>query len=582
DDPGVSVERMLRPVRSEMGQVDAAAAWEALRRRRFRYEVDNACLVELDEEPPHGMNPEAVEICLVCALLLGSTPVDEIEVMRKIVVDGSNTAGFQRTALVALGGSVSTPHGDVRIQTICLEEDSARKIDDSGGLVTYRLDRLGIPLIEIATAPDIDSPEMVQATAARIGSILRATGRVKRGLGTVRQDLNVSLPGGSRVEIKGVQDLRSIGRTVEREVERQRHLIWLSRQVTGEIEPSPVDVSEAFSSTGSGLVRKGLDRGQVVLGQRLPGFAGLISAGDEHRLGRELAAHARSMGASGLLHSDELPAYGISNDEVWEVRRLLGCREGDAFILVLDREERARRALDAAVRRAAAVPDGVPSEVRRALPDCTTEYLRPMPGSARMYPETDVPPVCMREDVIRRLSDDLPEMPEIRIARLVDEHELHPQVAEQIVSEWYDTFTGLVADGVNPSLAARTLTQTFPELRGRGLSPDDLDPQDISAVLRIATEGTISRQAIPDVLAAVIGGSTPEDALEDLGLVGLPDDELRSMADELVAERADFVRERGPSAVGPLMGEMMKRVAGRADGRRVSAILRDAVEQAIE
>ncbi len=190
--------RRLRPSQSELGEFDPAALFEFLKGKTIQYEGDSAttCLVEMDEEPPGPLDPETLELTLSFALMVGSKPVDEVHVMRKTVVDGSNTGGFQRTCVVSLGGGIEVDGKPYGIQQISLEEDAARNVGEEGSIVRYRLDRLGIPLMEIATAPDMHNPAEVQAVALRIGSLLRATGKVRRGLGTIRQDVNVSIMNG--------------------------------------------------------------------------------------------------------------------------------------------------------------------------------------------------------------------------------------------------------------------------------------------------------------------------------------------------------------------------------------------------
>ncbi len=219
--------RRLRPSQSELGEFDPAALFEFLKGKTIQYEGDSAttCLVEMDEEPPGPLDPETLELTLSFALMVGSHPVDEVHVMRKTVVDGSNTGGFQRTCVVSLGGGVEVDGKRYGIQQISLEEDAARNVGEEGSIVRYRLDRLGIPLMEIATAPDMHDPAEVQAVALRIGSILRATGKVRRGLGTIRQDVNVSIMNGKVVEIKGVQDLPLMPTIVEYEAQRQWSLL---------------------------------------------------------------------------------------------------------------------------------------------------------------------------------------------------------------------------------------------------------------------------------------------------------------------------------------------------------------------
>ncbi len=212
DQPDFTVERQLRASAGEGGKIDVAAQEEQAKGKTFVYEGyhDSTCLIELDEEPPHEINPEALHTTLQFSLLTKSSISPLVQVMRKTVVDGSNTSGFQRTALIARHGKIETSEGAVRIMNISLEEDAGKIISENQTTKTYRLDRLGIPLIEIGTEADIKSPEQCQETAKKIGYLLRSLPGVKRGLGTIRQDVNVSITGGTRIEIKGAQDLRQL------------------------------------------------------------------------------------------------------------------------------------------------------------------------------------------------------------------------------------------------------------------------------------------------------------------------------------------------------------------------------------
>jgi len=399
-------ERRLRPTRSEMGEVDVAALFEWRRGRVYEYQAPHghSCLVEADEEPPHPINREAVVIAMAIAKALNSWIVDEVHVMRKVVIDGSNTSGFQRTAIIALGGHIEVEGKKYGIETIVVEEDASRKLGEKGSRVLYRLDRLGIPLIEIATSPDIHTPEEAYKVALAIGRLLRLTGKVRRGLGTIRQDLNISIRGGAKTEIKGVQKLELIPKVVAYEVQRQLRLLEIRdelkrRGVKEEdlAKVKPVDVTDLFKSTKSKVVKRALSSGGRVYALKLPGFHGLL--GKElvpgRRFGTELADYARFWGGvGGLFHSDELPAYGIDKGEVDRVYEALGARRGfDAFVLIADEENRVLKALEAVLERAKHALRGVPEETRAALPDGTTRYMRPRPGSARMYPETDIPPL---------------------------------------------------------------------------------------------------------------------------------------------------------------------------------------------
>ena len=232
EEPEFEIKRKLRPSFSEKGKIDQAALAEVKKGLTFVYQgYDSVCLVELDEEPPHPLCEEAVDTGIEVALMLNAAPVDEIHTMRKIVIDGSNTSGFQRTLLLSTSGKLQIGDKVYDIPTLCLEEDAARIIETRGTEKVYRLDRLGIPLIEVATGPNITTPHEAREIALALGQILRATHKVKRGLGTIREDINISVRDGARCEIKGVQVLDLIAVYVEREVERQQNLIEISKEL---------------------------------------------------------------------------------------------------------------------------------------------------------------------------------------------------------------------------------------------------------------------------------------------------------------------------------------------------------------
>ena len=583
-----SFERRLVPTTSELGDVDAAAVAEAKRGRRFRYvaSFDSTCLVEADEEPPHVANEEAIDISLTVALLFGARVVDEIHFMRKIVIDGSNTGGFQRTALVALGGEVD----GVRIETICLEEDAARRIGEAEGTVTYGLDRLGIPLVEIATAPEITSPGQAEEVAARIGSILRATGLVRRGIGTIRQDLNVSIAGGSRVEIKGVQELNAIHKILENEVERQLEMLAVrdalksrsgGKEGMGKVKV--VDISDLFSSSKSKTIIRGMKEG-AVMGIRLPAFGGLIGGvkSRKNRLGREFAAVAETAGG-GIMHSDELPNYGISAREVESVRERLGCRDVDAFVLSIGKKDVARRCLEEVFSRAMAAFDGVPGEVRKAMEDGTTRYMRPLPGAERMYPETDVPPVSIDDGRIERIRRGLPEMPEDRISRY-ESYGLGREAAGQIVNtgkdDWFDYLVERHVE--NAGVIARVLLNTLPELEKDGVDTGNITVEHMDRALEGLEKGMFSSEGVADILSYF--SANPESSLEEAvrrcGLSALGEDEVRNEIKRLVKEHKDIIGEKGERAVSTLMGIAMKKMRGRADASLIHRILTEEIDRA--
>lgn len=573
---GRRFRRRLRPTQSELGEVDAAAIEEAKRRLTFVYEATpNSCLVEADEEPPHPPNVEALDIALEVALLLNAKPVHEVDFMRKIVIDGSNTSGFQRSALVALDGYLDVNGKRIGVPSLLLEEDAARKLGESEGEVVYRLDRLGIPLVEIATTPNIETPEEARDVALAFGSLLRATRKVMRGIGTIREDLNVSIAGGSRIEIKGVQELRLVATFVEKEVERQRMLLDVASELKKrgvQSAPSEIrDLTPSFRDSQSKVVASALTKGGVVLGWALPGFAGLLKG----KLGPELAAHARVAGVGGIFHSDELPAYGIGESEVDGVRKELHLGSLDAFVLVADQEGRARGAIEEMIPRAIAAIQGVPPETREPRPDGTTAYSRPLPGKARMYPETDVPPIRVTRERLEAIGENLPERPDVAVARLGREYGIHDQQARQLVQEGMDdVFERIAREFGEARLVATVLLYNFGELRREGLNVDGIPVDHIRELFSLLKAGRFAKEAVPDILREMARrGVRASEAISALGVRGLSLPDLESIIDSVLEESASVIEARGDAAEKTLMGQVMERVRGRADGRLVSEVL---------
>lgn len=585
--PDFVIRRRLRPTQSELGEVDAAALKEARRNRLFEYHGfhGRACLVEADEEPPHDASEDSIDVALTMALLLKSAPVDEVQWMRKIVIDGSNTAGFQRTGLVALGGNVD----DVGIQTLALEEDSCQRLRDTPEVVVFGLDRLGIPLVEIATAPTIRDGTHAREVAARLGALLRATGRVKRGIGTIRQDLNVSVRGGTRIEIKGVQELNAIPRVIEWEVRRQVRLIEVAAELKkrgvneASLRQAIEDLGKVVAGPESAFAKRYLGQGGVVLGVRLPGFQGLLGAArkEDPRLGRELSTYAkRDAGVGGILHGDELPGMGLGEEEVRQVRAALGCKPNDSFAIVADRKPKAEAALHVVLERATAALRGVPEEVRAAEADETTTYLRPLPGAARMYPETDVPPVPITAERLARLRSKLPAPPEAVRSRLQSTYGISEDESRRIVDGGLEVEFESWAKLAEGPLASRLLLQVLPDLRRRFPESPDLSSPAAEA-LGAVKNGRFAKEGLPLVLEAVASGraNTVEAAAGLMGLAGASDDALVKRARALVREKADFVRSKGLESVGPLMGLLMKEFRGKVDGGRVNQALKEEIER---
>ena len=572
DQPQFTVRRKMRAAAGESGKIDVAAQEEQAKDKTFIYEGyhDTTCLVELDEEPPHEINPEALYTALQFSTIVNSTISSVVQVMRKTVVDGSNTSGFQRTALMARNGTISTSIGTVRLTNISLEEDAAKIISETAAQKTYRLDRLGIPLIEIGTAADITSPQQCREAAKKIGMLLRSLPGVKRGLGTIRQDVNVSITGGTRIEIKGAQDLQMLPVLVELEAKRQEELLKIKEELKGVTvgKKNIIDVSSLFHNTASKFIQKTLQQGGKVLGLRLEHLAGYLKRElmPKYRLGTEFSGRAKIIaGVGGIFHSDELPNYGITEPEITEVKRVLKCIKSDAFVLVTDTEERARKALEAVYERAGEVWKGVPPEVRKAHPDGTTSYMRPMPGAARMYPETDVPLIVPDTSAI-----ELPELLEQKMARFQQEFGLGKDLAEFIAkSDQVSLFEELIQKypDIKPAFIAETLTSTVLDIKRQyELDPELLTEAHFRELFKYLHENKIHKDIVLDVLIDMIKGTFDVKRYAALG------------TEEIHAVLQGIIKKNATAPFPALMGLAMKQLQGKASGKFIAEQLKKMVE----
>ncbi|UUX91786.1 Glu-tRNA(Gln) amidotransferase subunit GatE [Methanoplanus endosymbiosus] len=567
--------RYLRATESEMGKIDRAAEEEMKKENRAYtyYAYDTTCLVENDEEPPAPMNPEAIELSMTLAKMLGMTAVEQIHVMRKLVIDGSNTSGFQRTALVALNGKI--PAGAV-IESICLEEEAAQRVEGD----IFSLDRLGIPLAEITTGPDMKTPEEVKEVAAYIGMILRSTGRVKRGLGTIRQDVNISIREGARVEIKGVQDLSLIEEVVKREVLRQVNLLEIRAELIrrgASVPEDYTDVTSVFSETGSSILKKA----KTILAVNLRGFAGLVGREVQpgRRLGSEISDYAKKCGVGGLFHTDELPAYGVTEEEVAALRSFVGAADDDCVIIVADKKKRAECAISQIIKRSKMAFEGVPEETRKMLEEGSTAYMRPLPGAARMYPETDVFPVEITGEYWDSL--EIPELLTAKEERFKNELNLDAAVAKQMAySPRMPLFERMIREGIKANLASRTLLATLRELYRDGVDTYSLSDDSLLELLKLVEGGKAAKEAIPDLIRAISKGMSPADAVESVA-PGISEEELTGIIQTIIGERKDFIKEQGMRSLGPLMGVVMKEARGRADGKVISEILKREIQSVL-
>jgi len=589
EEPEVTFLRRLRPTQSELGQFDPSVFFEFKKGVRILYEAKgkSACLVEMDEEPPHPLNREALKVVLTAALMMNMQPVDEVHVMRKTVIDGSNTTGFQRTSVIALDGGIKVGEKTILMQAVSLEEDAARKIgvEDEGKTIRYRVDRLGIPLIEVTTAPVIYSPLEAQQVALVIGKILRDTGKVMRGLGVIRQDLNVSISAGALIEIKGVQELELISTVIEYEVQRQLGLLSIkeelhNRGITKEkLEHVFVDVTDVFSESKAKVIRKAVDKNQKVLAVKLVGFAGLLGRElmPNFRVGSEFSDRAKFWGrVGGIFHTDELPNYGITLEEVAAVRRAVGATDEDGVVFVADTAENTQDALKAVVDRAQELLVGVPVETRTAKEDGTTRYMRPRPGASRMYPETDIPIQAITEELIKEVLDNMPEPAEKKLSRIMKQYQLNEKLTKQIIdSEWTKLFEEIVNEtDISASIVAAFLTETIKSLKRDGITVENVNENQIKTLFATVSSGTLAKEALAEVFSwlAKNENKTVQDAITTLGLKMLTETDLEQIIDRIIVANKQAIEKNGKNALGMLMGTVMKEVRGKANPEIVNKI----------
>lgn len=579
DEIDFTIQRKLRPVASELGEYDKAALDAFKRDETFYYQgnTKNISLVETDEEPPQPLDRDAFKTVLEVSLLCKSLPVSKAVVMRKTVIDGSNTSAFQRTMLMSIGGELDIGNKKIGVETIVLEEDAARPLKKENGNVYYNLDRLGIPLIELATAPDIRTPTEAILTAKKIGEIMRLTGKTKRGKGTIRQDVNVSIKEGARCEIKGCQDLELIGTVVEQEVERQIDLVALkeklNEQVGGKNLFSEIkNVSPAFENTGCKFIKD-----QQVFGMKLIQMKGFLGEKiGAKRFGSELSAYAKSRGVSGIIHLDELPNYGISNIEVDKVKRILDCGDDDNFVITVASEKKALDAFETIKERIKIAFEKVPCETRGALEDGSSEYQRPLAGGARMYPETDL----LNEEISTALLEEVRK----GLPKSTSEREeyykrigLGPNHIEEMkLNNYARFFENLVEKGANAVTTATLLLQTLTELRRENVLMKEINLMEVEQLLLLEGEGKINKNNLRSALIDLSNGKTIEEILKSQ--VKVDNSAIEKEIVKVVRANEKLVKEKGMGAIGPLMGDLMKVSSLKgADGKILSELLRKEI-----
>jgi len=585
--------RKLRLAKSELGELDPTAIFERSKDKTIIYHanLDSSCLVEQDEEPPHDVNNETKEIALIIAASLKSNIFNEIHVMRKLVIDGSNTSGFQRTMLISQGGYLEVDGKKIGVQSICLEEDAAKLLSDTTDVREYSLDRLGIPLVEIALDPVDGKPNEVRKIALSLGRLLRATKKVERGLGSIRQDVNVSIQGGKVVEVKGVQQLDQLEKVIEYEAKRQHGLNIIAEKLR-EIETERIakerdvkDITDIFKNCKSKVIQKSLKEGAIIKSIRIKNFSGMFGFEPYEgiRLGKQLGELVRFFGLGGVFHSDELPNYGIEESDVQQVKKTLELGSKDGFLILAGEQQKIDLVIESIIKRIEDAKNGVPAETRAATSTGETVFLRPRPGASRMYPETDIPPIIVEKKELEEIQKKIPKSWEETISELQKTYQLNAQLTMQIFdSDYLGLFESICKDDrISPNFVVSVLCGTITNLERRGLDSKLLKNNEIEQAFRLLADNKIAKESLEIIFESIMSGKTHTvfEAMEKTSINKIDSSDLEKILDELVENNLKMIKEQGSRAISPLMGIAMKTMRGKMDGQKINQLLEEKIKR---
>ncbi|MCD6382858.1 MAG: Glu-tRNA(Gln) amidotransferase subunit GatE [Thermoplasmata archaeon] len=594
DEPDYVILRHMRPTLSEMGTYDRTALMEFKTKKNIYYQIykDTTCTYEIDDTPPFEMDEKSLVSAMAISLTLGCSLVDEVHVSRKQYLDGSIPTGFQRTAIVGVGGKVPYKGRHIGIRLLTVEEDACREIEDKRHDIVFRTDRLSIPLVEVITEPDAHTPREAEEIAGLLGRILRFTGLVRRGAGSVRQDVNVSIRGGERVEIKGVSKLKWIGSLVAGEAIRQKSLLeirdeLLSRGLKPEewdtVEFSTmvtVEVTDIFAGRHVELfndafpenVQEGGDN--EIRAVLLPGFKGILNrvTHGTRTFADELAGRVRVIACldweKNILTNEEEPVGGVTQKDMEEVGKRLGAGKNDSFVIVWGPPEDTKTAVEEIYIRAKEAMEGVPSETRQVISPGETTFERLLPGPDRMYPDTDMPPIEIRDDMVEKARSLVPKVPLWEVEeRLINMGLDENKVRRLVVSPHYKLFEMLIEEGVKPSLAL-SFTYDLPrELRREGINLLEFPPSEILKLAKMVQAGEVPRKIVEGVFQTMREGESIEEVLKRMGKRDISNEEIVRAVKEVLTSHRDLVEEVKRGDYGRLVGILNERYGSFLHGK---------------
>ena len=597
DEYTIKFQRKLRAVKSELGEYDPAALFENSKSKTIMYYAnpESSCLVEQDEEPPHNLDDDAKNLTLIISSALESNIFSEIYPMRKTVIDGSNTTGFQRTMLVSQGGYIDVDGEKIGVQSICLEEDAAKLLGDKGDTREYSLDRLGVPLIEIALEPVEGDSKKIKKIALSLGRLLRSTKKVARGIGSIRQDVNVSVKdGGGVVEVKGVQQLDQLEKVVEFEAKRQHGLVKIAEKLQnsnfGEISKNNdvFDITNDFKNCESKIIKKSLKDNSIIKAIRIRNFAGMFgySPYEGIRLGKEIGQIVKFYGIGGVFHSDELPNYGIEESDVSIVKKILEINETDAFLIIAAPLVKIEFAIDSIIKRISQAKKGVPAETRLATQTGETIFLRPRPGASRMYPETDIPPIIITKKELEDAKKNIPKSWDESLDDLQKKYDLNLQLAEQIFDSAYLEIFEKICEktSIVPTFIASILCSTITSLERNGLNSQLLKNEEIAKTFEFLAKGKIAKESIEIIFENIMAGKskTIEDAIENTSIEIVSKEEFEKVIENIIINNKEIIQNQKERSVSPLMGIAMKELRGKVSGEMVNSLLLEKIKKFLE
>jgi len=591
------VLRHMRPTLSELGEYDGTALMEFKTRKEIIYLLNhlNVCTYEMDDTPPFLVNQDAIDVAIELCLTMNMDIIDEVHIARKQYLDGSIPTGFQRTAIVGMNGWLPFKGRRLTITHVSVEEDSCREVSDKGHRIVWRTDRLGMPLTETVTGPELRTPAEVRDAIILCGLTARSTRRVRTGIGASRQDVNVSVRGGSRCEIKGVPKAGLAVKLVHNEAVRQYNLLKLREELHGRglktpdaIRVEPCDVSDVWTGVDLGFIRRALQSGGKVFAVRVAGVAGLAQHPTQPDTAflDELAGRIRVIACLDdvpiVFSGADFPRFQGRNAVLDRTRRRAGVGPHDEVFVVFGPEQDVRTAADEIRLRFADATAGVPKETRQALAGGYTSFERILPGPDRMYPDTDSPPTRVTADRVAAIRARLKPPPWTRFERY-GRWRVPEETTEFLIRRGGADIVDAVVEstGVDGLTAAVEIGQRAKALARAGVRIGRLGPAEWVDVFDLYTSGRISREAIAVVatrMATDGAGAAAAAAAEGVGLVGRDEwmQDLRLSMDGYRPGRSDSAAKR----LRFLAGRAMETLKGRAPAKDVAAWLAQRIEEA--